>query len=130
MPTDSLRGRPSRVESDSLTSVAAQHLDPTDRPALQRSLRDRGLIESDEKVAVAASAGEGNMNLALRVRMTASSGETQLRDTAAGPPVDAWLAEHAQDWLQLCRSAGGVHLRAASRRFCQESSGSGAPTSV
>lgn len=47
--------------------MAGEHLDGGDLPALQRCLRDWGLIAPGEVVKSAASAGEGNMNLTLRV---------------------------------------------------------------
>ena len=45
-----------------------RHLDPDDRDALSRYLRSQGLLDPDEGLLEAAKAGEGNMNLTLRLR--------------------------------------------------------------
>jgi len=42
-------------------------LDPDDREGLERYARDRGFIAAEEKVGAVSRAGEGNMNLTLRL---------------------------------------------------------------
>lgn len=57
---------------------------------------------------VAGAAGVPLLLTGWEVGMTATIGEAQLRAMAAGPPVAAWLAEQAEGWLALRRSASGL----------------------
>lgn len=50
-----------------------RHLDAADRPGLETYLQTRGWLAADEPVLSVAKAGEGNMNLALRVTTSTRS---------------------------------------------------------
>jgi 5-methylthioribose kinase len=57
----------------SMTSAPAILLDPADPEALERYLRERGWLHRDERLLGVSPAGEGNMNLTLRVTTSTRS---------------------------------------------------------
>ncbi|MGH2877311.1 MAG: phosphotransferase [Solirubrobacteraceae bacterium] len=90
-------------------------LDPADRDGLERYLADRGWLVGGERIGSIARAGEGNMNLTLRVRTTVRSVIVkQGRPWVEKYPVIAAPARRTAieaDWYELAGSVPGVAAR-------------------